>query len=215
MDIKLLIALFSMASVLLPLCLVFMQWGKLPENISSLRWLLVCNILCDLTQLVLGLGFSINNMFVGDIHLLIQFSFLLYIFRHESERKDTLKFFYTALVIMYALGLLLSRNSPMATSATNTLASLILIIVAILFFFKLLNDLKVENVHRLPILWIALATLFYYSGNLFIFLSSNYLLNKTDFFGDAWTQHNILNITKNLLFAVALWQSYRTTKLSV
>lgn len=215
MKIDFLIACFTSASVLVPLALTIIQWRKLPHNIALLRWLLICSAICDLSQIILAVIFSMSNILVGDIYMFIQFTLLLYILGSQLERRKILKVVYGILVALYVIGFFLSKNYTGSTSTLDALASLVLIIVPILFFYKLLNELKVVNIHRQPILWIAFATLFYYSGNLFLFLASNYLLNQTDSFGRMWVLHNILNFTKNILFAVALWQNYRTVKSSV
>lgn len=212
MDILLLIAHFSSASVLIPLSLVIIQWRRLPDNIALLRWLLIFNAIADTVSYVLAIHLSINNQLVGEVYMFIQFTLLLYILGNQLELKKILK---VALVVFYGISLIILKSYAMSTSALNAVASLVLIIVSIVFFYKLLHELKVDAIHRQPILWIAFATLFYYSGNLFLFLTSNYLINQTDHFMAMWTLHNILNFTKNILFAVALWQNYRTVKSSV
>lgn len=211
MEILLLIAHFSSLSVLIPLSLAVIQWKKLPDNIALLRWLLIFNAIADVATYVMAFHLSMNNFLVGEVYMFIQFTLLLYILGTQLELKKTLQ---VALVTFYGISLIILISYPMSTSVLNALASLVLIIVSIVFFYKLLNELKVDNIHRQPILWIAFATLFYYSGNLFLFLASNYLINQTEHFGTMWTLHNILNFTKNILFAVALWQSYRTMRSS-
>lgn len=210
---KLLLAFTSMGSILIPLSLAIIQWNKLPKDITMLRVILMCSVVCDIIGLILGLVFSIHNLFVGNIYMFIQFALLLYIFSLQFGRKKNLDITFGILVVLYAVALILSRNNTDLTSISNALASLVLIIVSIMFFYKLLNELKVESIHRQPILWIAFAALFYYSGNLFVFLAFSYLI-KTGYLLDVWTLHQILNIIKNIFFAVALWQSYRVVKSS-
>ena len=56
--------------------------------------------------------------------------------------------------------------------------------------------------------WISVGVLVYYSGNIFLFILNNYFSNRVDGNqGTLWIIHNLLNISKNLLFCIALWQS--------
>lgn len=211
MKVDLLLAHISLASVLLPLSLAIIQWNRLPKNLAPLRWLLISNATTDVAQLVTAMN-GIHNKPIGDAYMLIQFTFLIYIFSIQFERKSTLKILYGVLVVLYAGGLIFLRQYPEVISILHALASLVLIIVSIQLFYEMLNEMKVEYIHRQPILWIALGVLFYYSGNLFVFIAQSYLLHKTAVFGSMWMLHNILNFIKNIFFAVALWQSYRTVK---
>jgi hypothetical protein len=147
--------------------------------------------------------------------MFLHFITLLYIFSRQFTRKI---FFVTAGVLValfYTAGFFAGTSfaTPIiALSRSSAIDGLVLITVCIAFFYKLLNELKIANIHRLPILWIAFATLFYYSGNLFVFLASNYLETYVDSSLLIWKLHNILNVTKNMLFAIGLLQSYRTIK---
>lgn len=210
----LLLGFISIGSILIPLSLAILQWRRLPKDIALLRALLICTALCDIAMLMLGLVFSLPNLFVGNVYMFIQFGLLLYIFSRQFQSGKSLNAIFGTLVLLYGIGLISSRNQTDLTSIVNALSSLVLIVVSIMFFYKLLNELKFEKIHRQPIVWIAFATLFYYSGNLFIFLAFNYLI-ETGSLINMWSLHNILNITKNILFAVALWQNYRVVRSSV
>lgn len=211
MDIRIILYI-SIFSVVIPLSLAIVQWNKIPRDIAALRWLLVSGLILDVTQRTLGI-LSMKNQWTGDIFMFIQFTTLFYIFSLQFERKSIFKVTYSVVVLFYGLTLLFVDGAA-AIIRSSAISSLVLIVVSIAFFFKLLNELKVVNIHRLPVLWISFATLFYYSGNFFVFLASSYLEQDPKAFILFWMWvHNALNITKNILFAVALWQSYRTMKL--
>ena len=53
----------------------------------------------------------------------------------------------------------------------------------------------------------------YYAGNLLLFLTNNYLtLGLEGSHQIMWVLHNLLNISKNMLFAIALWMNYRNKR---
>jgi hypothetical protein len=92
---------------------------------------------------------------------------------------------------------------------------LVLIGFSLFYFYRLLNELPIIHIQHLPMFWVSVSVLTYYAGNFFLFLVKNYLV-----YGESgshklmWILHNLLNITKNLLFAIALWQSYRKARSS-
>jgi hypothetical protein len=209
MKIPLLIAYLSSLSVIIPLVLAILQWRKLPADIAALRWLLLAALIGDgimLSMYLLGK----RNLVVGDIFMFIQFTILFYVFSQQFNNKLLLKTAYGTVLLFYLATLLFHESIPDSLIGSNGVDGILLIIVSIVLFYKLLSELKILNIHRLPILWIAFATLFYYSGGLFVFLSAGYLEGDTQALAWIWTVPNVLNIIKNLLFAIGLWQSYRT-----
>lgn len=211
MNIIILIAHFSSISVIVPLILAIIQWRRLPVSISSIRWLLISASIIDLLSFIFS-KYSIPNHSLGNVYLLIQFSILLYMFSLQFDRTVFFKAAYVAFIIFYFVNLIFFQSFFTFNTNSNVAACLILITVSIMFFYKLLSELKVSNIHRLPILWIAFATLFYYSGNLFLFLASRYLEQSRESYAILWTIHNILNLTKNVLFGIALWQNYKAVR---
>ncbi len=86
--------------------------------------------------------------------------------------------------------------------------------LAVVFFYRLMKDLPALEIQRLRMFWINTAILIYFSGNLFLFIFNDYLVsvlkNNLEVY---WSFHNLLNIAKNLLFAIGLWQNLRIPKL--
>lgn len=209
-----LIAYISISTVLVPILVAIVQWNKIPKEIAALRWLLIASIIFDLIMLKMS-SLGMNNLAVGDVFMFIQFIILLYIFSRQFARQ--ILFIAAGLIValFYAVGLFTDdfiAPPVVALIRSGAVESLFMITASVALFYKLLNELKIVNIHRLPILWISFATLFYYSGNLFVFLTSGYLEDYPDTLILTWMFHNVLNVTKNMLFAVALWQSYRTVR---
>lgn len=215
MKIAFFIAHVSSLSVLIPLGLAIAHWKKLPNEISLLRWALIASFIIDLTSFFF-MNFSMNTHPLGNTYLFIQFSILFYIFSFYNSRKKVLRFLYAFFVFFYAINLFFIQSPQVFNTNSNVIASLILIGLSISYFYRLLNELSIFHIHRLPMLWLSFATLIYYSGTLFLFLVSNYLFQSTDEVNIMmWILHNLLNIIKNILFAIALWQSYRTVRSSI
>ena len=213
MNTYLIIGYSSILSVLIPLSFATIQWDKLPQDISTLRWLLIIGLISDVFGSILG-SYGIHNLWVGDVFMFIQFSVLLYIFSRQFQRKNVFLAAFLSIVIFYLSAFLFANQAIVTLVQSNAVDGLLLIVISVVFFYKLLSELKVSNIHRLPILWVSFATLFYYSWNFFVFLACGYLERDPDTFILFWMLHNVLNVIKNILFAIALWQSYRTMRSS-
>jgi hypothetical protein len=160
--------------------------------------------------------FILDNNYVGNTYRLAEFILLLYIFYLAFNQRRWSKMFILiglSYVFFFLLNLLFIQQEKM-NSYTNILSALIFITVSIVFFYRLIQDLPTEKIHRLPMFWIAIAVLVYFAGNLFLFALTHYLVNTfNNRLALYWGFHNFLLIVKNMLFATALWQNLRTPKL--
>lgn len=214
MGITLFISYVSLASILCPLWVAVIQWSKLPKEISPLRWILIVSLLSDVLSLIV-IRFSMSSYPLGNIYLFIQFTVLFYILSFRIKNKISLVVVYGLYVLFYSINVILFQSFFEFNTNSIVVSSLILIFLSTNYLYRLLSELPTVYVHKLPMLWLTFAVLIYYAGTLFLFLANNYLVRVLgDSHSMIWILHNILNISKNILFAVALWQSYRTTKSS-
>jgi hypothetical protein len=105
-------------------------------------------------------------------------------------------------------------ESLLRLSATRHLVSLEIIsnllqfVLAGWYFQKLLNELQVRRLRADPFFWLSVALLIYALGNLFISLSSNYLLTHCSIEVQRIILlglHNVFNILLYLAYCLALW----------
>jgi len=210
--IDLLIAYLSIGSVLIPLTIAVIHWKKMAAELKPLCWILLVSLTCDMLSFLL-IELKLNTLLVVNIYLFAQFSFLIWLFKIQLKRKYVLNFTYLFFVIFFIVNICFFQGPWVFNSFSNVVACLILICLTLYYFSRLLNDLPTFYIYQLPMLWISFAVLLYYAGNFFLFLISNYLVLKAEeSHRMLWILHNLLNIIKNILFAVALWQSYRKVK---
>lgn len=207
---ELIVAHFSSGSVLIPLSLVLTK--RLQAELRPLSWILLISLCSDLTSLIL-MQHSIHTHFIGNVYLLAQFSFIAWIFREQFKQKKTTDIILILFLFFFIINISFFQGPGVFNSVSNVIASLIMIVFCLHYFYRLLNDLPIVHIQSLPMLWISFAVLTYYAGNFFLFLVSNYLVEgAAETHRMLWILHNLLNITKNILFAIALWQSYRKVK---
>lgn len=204
----------SIFSISIPLIIAFFQWSKLPARWSSIRWILITSLLGDVIGLISKVFWK-NTFFVGNLYLLIQFCLILYILYNYIRYKKVVIFLFGVYMVYYIFNLFYFENILMFLTTANTVGSLVIILLLLYFFYQQLTEPVVIEMQKTPINLIFFAFLLYYGGSLFVFLTSNYFLTffkGTNF--QIWMIHNVCNILKNILVAIALWLHYRSAKLS-
>ncbi len=153
---------------------------------------------------------------VTNSYLILEFCILILIYAKFLELFSKAKALTTIAILLY-VGFftteLLQSTKVEMNSNTLTFTSLLFIGFAVRYFYLLMRDLPAAQIQRLPMFWVNTGVLTYFAGGLFLFAMRNYLISV--FHDDQtiyWSFHNFLNIVKNLLFSVALWQDLRKPK---
>ena len=98
-------------------------------------------------------------------------------------------------------------------SNTHVVASALVILHCVVFYYYLLTVLPVQRLDRLPMFWYTAGYLVYFGGGLFIFAAF-----VVDVFRDSlllyWAIQNILRSIQLILIIVCLWLDIRNIRLS-
>jgi hypothetical protein len=97
---------------------------------------------------------------------------------------------------------------------TKAFGSIIFIFYCLLYYYRLLIDLPVQELQRVPMFWYITSNLVYNAGTLFLLLFTTYLVEVLN--NDLliyWSFHNILDIIQDLLIMLGLWQDLRNIRL--
>jgi|GEM_PF-5874665 len=162
--------------------------------------------------LAVGMAFSqMNNHLVGSSFMLFQTLAIAYIVhRHgKSNSKLLLASIILNTAILFLDGSFISGFERFAPYAS--VAHFITIVAWMTIYFKsLLDELPSESLYEVPLFWVCTGALLFYSGNLFNFIFANlFMEGELAYNTKAWILHLVLNITKNIIFAVALWKTNR------
>lgn len=213
MRFEYLVSYMSMGSAIIPVSIAVME-RKITKEFAPLVMALTISLICDTLAYFLA-SHSNNTHWVGNIYLILQFSLLVWMFRNHSRNKKMNDIILISFIFFFLINLTFFQGPWIFNSLSNVIASLILISFCLYYFYRLLNDLPTIHIQHLPMLWISFGVLTYYGGNFFLFLVKNYLT-----YGEAgshktmWILHNLLNILKNILFAIGLWKGYRKVRSS-
>jgi hypothetical protein len=205
----------SHGSSLIPFSLGWLRFRSNAVYLKLLFGITGVSFICDTASLILY-WLKINPNYIGNTYTLVEFIVLSIIYFIVFNDRKLSRIFIavgTFYSVVFILNLFFLQQEKIS-SYTETFSSFVFIALSIAFFYRLMKDLPALQIQQLPMFWINTAVLIYFAGNLFLFILTNYLVNilKDDLIA-YWTFHNLLNITKNLLFAIGLWQNLRTPKL--
>lgn len=87
----------------------------------------------------------------------------------------------------------------------RSIEGLLVILLSLVCYYRMLSEMKIRKMERSPIFWINTGFLFYFSGALFLFMLSNYILplnHQLNIF--IWTIHACFSIMLYLFIFLGL-----------
>jgi hypothetical protein len=179
--------------------------------------LLIAAFSSDFLQFIFVFVLEQRANIVGNIYRLAEITLLMMWFRKLLTPRIHPGILNTVMVflLLFALAnLIFVQGYDAINSYTRTSEGVVMIVLSLLYFYGLLQDLPSRNIQRLPMFWINIGVLFYFSGIFFVMIFTDYMVNvlKADLV-TPWIFHNFLGIVRYLLFAFALWQNRRNLRL--
>ena len=90
----------------------------------------------------------------------------------------------------------------------QVMQGLLVLLFVGLYFSKLMNELRVQQLKREPMFWVSAGLFLYFTGYLLIALFSNVLLQYSlSLSKSIWAIHSVLFIVLYVCYCVALWLS--------
>ena len=140
----------------------------------------------------------------GEIWLLS----LLYVWALESPWFTRLRLWVASGFVVYAgLSSVMAPEFVRFKTGVLVVESLLLLLLAGLYYRKVLNELRVLQLDRDPMFWVSTGLILYALGKLLISLFGNYVLEhySQQLSLTVWTIHGLLTIVLYLCYLRALW----------
>lgn len=146
-----------------------------------------------------------SNLFVINIHFVVQFFLLSYIYFLLLDNK---KIIYAALFIFtvfFVISALFIQSINEYQSWSRVVGGIFILIFSVRYFLQIIK-LRI-NFIRHSLFWLNSAVFLYFAFNLFLFAMTNYIIKNVpaDVAMISYSFHNCNNIAKNILFAVAIF----------
>jgi hypothetical protein len=160
-----------------------------------------------------------SNLFVYTICLMLEIIVIPFLIT-ESIESTLIKKLTKLIVILYVISfcyfLFKQHMFKELESEYRIIASVILIFLAGITFIQQSKNMEVHILNN-PMFILSFAILLYYGSTLFVNGALHIILAKSFSLvaKQIWNAHSIINIITNILFAYAIWLSYRQKKLSL
>jgi len=202
------IAKFSAYIIILPSILAVWRFRNGDREQRILSLLIFISVLFEFACLIVGSVFHQNNLIYVHIFTVIEFGFLAYIFKPSAQKVISEKgvlFSIAGFTVFAILNSIFFESTLKYNAFARAIEGVLIIFFILVYFYTLLKSLEIKSLESAPLFWIAVGTLLYFSGGLFIFIFSNYVLP----FGSTslliWAIHAFLSIVLNLFYTLALW----------
>ncbi|MDR6561119.1 hypothetical protein J2Y60_001188 [Arcicella sp. BE140] len=202
----------SSAFVFLPLIITIIRKKYLTKELRILGWYVITSVSCEVLGNFCGRVLHYPNHFILNIFALFECLLISLIFR-EAFIGSKLKTFVLVLTSMYTLVSVYLFMIPDGffkfNSTVNTISCLLIITWVLIYFYQLLQTLQLIKLYTIPLFWISVGCLLYFSGTLFIFLYSDIILwqKQPVLYYQLWTIYYILLFVFRVLLAIGLWYS--------
>jgi hypothetical protein len=197
------IALFAIGAIL-----SFIKIKSKQQYIVLLGFALAASVTADFTVFFLH---GMTRNYAASIYNMIAFSIISAIYYHAVGKQNKKVFTTLSVVfVLFALVNVLFIQRSSINSYTLIFQSIVIICYSLYYFYWLIRELPTAQLHLLPMFWINSAYILFFSGNLFLFVFTSYLVNVLN--NDLlvyWTLHNVLGIIESVMIIVALWMDLR------
>ncbi len=151
------------------------------KYILLLFWYTVINDL--LGVFYLRGGYEDYNAIIYNIYNVINFTYLLFLYRHYIQNKTHKKailFFSIIYLISFVINGFFENYLIEFQKFPYIIAAIFLVITISLYFIEILNSQKVLNAKRNLLFWISVGFLIFFVGNLPFRILTNYYMKLTD-----------------------------------
>ncbi|MEA5259767.1 hypothetical protein VB264_18365 [Arcicella aquatica] len=209
----------SSSAVLFPLIICILRKKYLTKDLKILFLYVIASISCEVLGTFCGRVLHYPNHFILNTFALSEGLLISFIFR-EAFIDRKLKTFVLVLMSIYTIVGIYLFMMPDGffkfNSTVNTISCLLIITWVLIYFYQLLQTLQLIKLYTLPLFWISVGCLLYFSGTLFIFLYSDTILFQKEpvLYFQLWSIYYILLFVFRVLLAVGLWFSKTAFQLS-
>lgn len=205
---KILISISTTIS-LLPLAISLYNYKLLKPNLIPLFILLIASVIIESSSFALSTH-NYSSSLLYFFYTLIEFILLNWFYQKFFTPYGKTKIFIINLIAFLLLCFiyLMFQNVRNTNHFSMILESILMTFYSLLLFYVILKNLLYQNLLKEPIFWINTAILFYFSGNLILFVFRSYILHHySEKFSFLWGSiHSFFNILMNVFFSIGFWK---------
>lgn len=200
----------SQYSVFIPIVLGMMQLSK---TNTYLKYLLVLVSFSFISDFATSYNYHWRET-MWMLYEIVEISSLLLLFIAVIEVKSAkimLISILSILLVYFLVYYVYLRHLEVIFPDTRLLESFVFIILSLYYFYYLHTHTPTYDLFSFPLFWINTAVLLYFAGNLFLYAAIN-IFTMENVYLLYFPIHNVLNAIKNVLFGVAFFVQFQTSK---
>lgn len=195
--------------LLLSCCLGLRYWKRLPRPLQTLVIYLIFNFLIEIGARLAGFIYKQN---LPLLHLYTVGECLLFswFYRQILDNNSIFKRYFNwilgAVMVLVILNTLLLQGIFEFNSYAKTLVQVLIILYALDYAFRFSEQEGPDPVLSKSLRLINAATLIYYCGSLFIFMSGQFEVQMGEAIRILWKINTVLNLVFQIMIFIALWK---------
>lgn len=183
---------------------------KYLKNELKILFLFTCNsIVFELISKTMAI-YKIHNLYLFHLYVLTEFFFISWFYYEIFKRyisPKTIPTIFTIFIIFSLIDTFVWHNPFTFNSYAKTLECVIIVTYTVFYLYKTFDEFQDEDPSDTPVFWINAGFLFYFSGCLFLFTFSNFILTQGKPMGMIiWALHAFFIIIMNSLISIGLWK---------
>jgi hypothetical protein len=199
--------------LLLPFLIAIFRFKYLKDELRFVLYFIILGIFFEiLSRTIYYYDPKLNSL--PALHLYTTLEFIIIGFFYNQFFKS---FFHKSLLptiislfVLFAIinAIYIQKIYNFNTYASG-LESILIISLSLLCFYKMLIELDTRSPTKQPVFWINSGFLFYFAGNLFVFILSNFIKGDNYLLTLAWGMHALFMVILHIFIGIGLWLSHR------
>lgn len=197
----------SIYSISLPAVVGLLFYHRLEKMQKAIFLLILLSLITDASAhwIIHNGG---NHQYIYRVFTIAEFTILTFVFAQNISPFLPIRLFQIIGLTFFAFALvdlLWITDIEQFNSYLTAIEGILMIFYALIFFYKTLNELKIKELEKSPMVWLGIGVLLYFSSSLFIFLFTNYVESSNNTLFIIWGIHGIFSIILNIIYAIILW----------
>ncbi len=193
-----------------PLIAGILRYRYLTTGLKWIFWFVVFATIIQLTsRAMVKMGYY--NVPLMHVYVPIKFLFYSMAYKHFLAGFIPVKVIYgiaASFVSFSVINTLFIQSVTQYNSYVRAVGGIIIIAYAILYFMKALRELNIPKLRKEPLIWFNAGALVNFSGNFFVFILSNLLLNhSTQLSLISWRVNSVIGSLFYIVIAIAFWKT--------
>jgi hypothetical protein len=204
--------------ILLPVSIVLLRFRLLDKASRIIAWLVCWSCFIEVLSYVMGHYLRMNNIPLLHLYTPVEFCLITIFYARVLPvvfRGKRLWWITGSFIVFSAVNSFYLQNLYAFNTYSRGLEAAFFICLSLICFGRMIRELNNDRPQHDPVFWINAGFLLYFSGALFLFILSNYILPmKRQTSLHIWAFHSFLSILLYTMISIGLWKAKKISMYS-